>query len=255
MTTAVPRGLRVAMIGQRGLPATYGGVERHVEEIGARLVELGHEVIVYCRPNYSPEPREFYRGMTLVRLNTPESKHLEAIVHSAGATTAAMRTGVDIVHYHALGPGLVSPLPRLFSGAKVVQTIHGLDHQRAKWGRFASTVLGLGCWMSARVPNRTIVVSQALQEFYAAKYGKRTLYMSNGVDLPVRRANPQETLDALGIGSSPFVLYVGRLVPEKVPDLLIKAFKRIERDDLRLVIAGSTSFTAEYVESLHALAA
>lgn len=255
MTTAQPRGLRIAMIGQRGLPATYGGVERHVEEIGARLVDLGHEVIVYCRPNYSPEPRETYRGMTLVRLNTPESKHLEAIVHSAGATTAAMRTGVDIVHYHALGPGLVSPMPRLLSGAKVVQTIHGLDHERAKWGRFASAVLHLGCWMSARVPNRTIVVSRALQEYYTATYRKSTLYMANGVELPTRRSTAQETLDALGIGSSPFVLYVGRLVPEKVPDMLIRAFRRIERDDLRLVVAGSTSFTAEYVQQLHELAA
>ena len=256
MTTTVRRrGLRIAMVGQRGLPATYGGVERHVEEIGARLVDLGHDVIVYCRPNYSPEPREVYRGMTLVRLNTPESKHLEAIVHSAGATMAAMRTDVDIVHYHALGPGLVSPLPRLFSGAKVVQTIHGLDHQRAKWGHFASSVLNLGCWMSARVPDKTIVVSQALQDYYADKYGRRTLYMSNGVDIPARRSDPQETLDALGIGSHPFVLYVGRLVPEKVPDMLIRAFRRIEGPDLRLVIAGSTSFTAQYVETLHALAA
>lgn len=255
MTAVASRGLRIAMIGQRGLPATYGGVERHVEEVGARLVELGHEVIVYCRPNYSPEPRESYRGMTLVRLNTPESKHLEAIVHSAGATTAAMRTGVDIVHYHALGPGLVSPLPRMLSGAKVVQTIHGLDHQRAKWGRFASAVLHLGCWMSARVPNRTIVVSHALQEYYTSTYRKRTLYMANGVDAPPRRSNAQGTLDALGVGRNPFVLYVGRLVPEKAPDLLIRAFRRIERDDLRLVVAGSTSFTAQYVEELHELAA
>jgi glycosyltransferase involved in cell wall biosynthesis len=243
------------MIGQRGLPATYGGVERHVEEIGARLVELGHEVIVYCRPNYSPEPRETYRGMTLERLNTPESKHLEAIIHSAGATIAAMRMGVDIVHYHALGPGLVSPLPRLFSEAEVVQTIHGLDHQRAKWGRVASGVLGLGCWMSARVPNRTVVVSQALQDYYASKYGKRTVYLCNGVDRAVRRPNAQETLDALGLGTSPFILYVGRLVPEKVPDMLIRAFRRIDRDDLRLVIAGSTSFTAGYVQTLQAIAA
>jgi glycosyltransferase involved in cell wall biosynthesis len=109
--------------------------------------------------------------------------------------------------------------------------------------------------MSARVPDRTIVVSHALHEHYTKTYRKPTVYITNGVDIPPRRPNAQSTLDALGIGTSPFVLYVGRLVPEKVPDMLIRAFRRIDRPDLRLVIAGSTSFTASYVERLHAMAA
>src|SRR3954451_11155914 len=94
------RRLRIAMVGQRGVPATYGGVERHVEEIGSRLTQMGHEVLVYCRPHYTPDAIDEYRGMKLHHLNTVETKHFEAIVHSAGATLSAMREHVDVVHFH-----------------------------------------------------------------------------------------------------------------------------------------------------------
>jgi glycosyltransferase involved in cell wall biosynthesis len=250
LTYARPRGLRIAMVGQRGLPATYGGVERHVEEIGARLVDMGHEVIVYCRPQYTTEPRSSHRGIQLRHLNTVQTKHFEAIVHSAGATVSAIHDQVDIVHYHALGPGLVSPLPRLGSRAKVVQTIHGLDQDRSKWGRVASSVLGLGCWMSARVPDATVVVSRSLQRYYRATYGKQTTYICNGVDSVDMDMPPGETLRTFGLDPGRYVLFVGRLVPEKAPELLVRAFKRLRAHDLRLVIAGGSSFTAEYVWSL-----
>ena len=242
------------MVGQRGLPATYGGVERHVEELGARLVDMGHEVIVYCRPHYSTDPLDQHRGMQLRHLGTPETKHLEAIVHSAGATFSAIHDKVDIVHYHALGPGLVSPLPRVGSRAKVVQTVHGLDQERSKWGRVASSVLGLGCWMSARVPDATVVVSRALQEHYRTTYGRATTYICNGVEPRDAHVPAGETLQQLGLRAGGYVLFVGRLVPEKAPDLLLRAFARLERDDLRLVVAGGSSFTAEYVWSLRTLA-
>jgi glycosyltransferase involved in cell wall biosynthesis len=253
MTKTNPRGLRIAMVGQRGLPATYGGVERHVEELGSRLVTMGHEVIVYCRPNYSTHPQAEYRGIELRHLNTVDSKHFDAIVHSASATYSAMRDQVDVVHYHALGPGLVAPLPRIFSRAKVVQTVHGLDQQRSKWGKVASSVLGVGCWMSARVPDATVVVSRALKDHYWSEYHAQTTYISNGVD-EIDLEPSAELLEPLGLEPGRYVLFVGRLVPEKAPDMLMRAFRRLERDDLKLAIAGGSSYTAGYVGSLEQLA-
>jgi glycosyltransferase involved in cell wall biosynthesis len=167
---------------------------------------------------------------------------------------AALREGVDIVHYHALGPGLVAPVPRLFSRAAVVQTVHGLDQQRAKWGRTAAAVLNFGCWTSARVPDATVVVSHALRDYYLSTFGRDTHYVCNGVTeqpwLP-----PGETLRELGVTPGNYVLFVGRLVPEKAPDLLVRAFAGIGRPDLRLVIVGGSSFTDEFVRGLQLLAA
>jgi glycosyltransferase involved in cell wall biosynthesis len=241
------------MVGQRGVPATFGGIEHHVEEIGSRLAARGHEVVVYCRTNYGNGALPAHRGMTLRHLPTAGTKHLDAIAHSAISTGAAMVSRPEIVHYHALGPGLLTPLPRYLSRAKVVQTIHGLDNERAKWGRGARAVLGSAAWLSARVPDATIVVSQALHEHYTRTWQRSTVYIPNGVDRPtVRPARQIEQRWGLRQGS--YLLFLGRLVPEKAPDMLLRAFRRLP-GDLRLVVAGGSSFTDDYVALLERLAA
>ena len=247
------RPLRIAMIGQRGVPATFGGVERHVEELGARLASRGHRILVYTRTNYAPERRDHWRGMEVRNLATVDSKHLDAIVHSARSTVAAMRAGVDVIHYPAVGPGLPSPLPRFASRASVVQTIHGLDSQRAKWSAAAQLVLRTSEWMSARVPNETIVVARHLADHYRERYDRATTYIPNGVDEPTVRP-PDSIATRWGLTRGSYLLFLGRLVPEKAPDLLMRAFRRIP-GDLRLVIAGGSSYTDDYVAGLERAAA
>ncbi len=255
--TGEGRSLRIAMIGQKGLPATHGGVERHVEEIGARLAGLGHDVTVFCRSSYSAgaETSQIsgdYRGLHLRPVAALETKHLDAITHSALSTAAAMRMRPDIVHYHALGPGLVAPAPRILSSARVVLTVHGLDNERAKWSWPARALLGTAHWMSARVPDATVVVSRALVDHYAGRYGRQTMYVPNGVDRRPTRP-PSAVLDEYGLTPGRYLLSVGRLVPEKAVDLLVRAYGRLP-GSLPLVIAGGSSFTDEYVANLRRLA-
>ncbi|MGH2704205.1 MAG: glycosyltransferase family 4 protein [Actinomycetota bacterium] len=245
--------LRIAMIGQRGVPATFGGIEHHVEELGSRLVARGHEVVVFCRANYVDDPKERHRGMHLRHLSTVGTKHLDAIVHSGVSTLAAMAGRFDILHYHALGPGLVSPLPRYLSRASVVQTIHGLDDERAKWGRGAKAALRAAQWLSARVPDATITVSRALADHYARRHGCAAVYIPNGVT-PGTAQPPDGIAARFGLARGGYVLFVGRLVPEKAPDILLSAFRRLDAG-VRLVIAGGSSFTDAFVDSLQARAA
>jgi glycosyltransferase involved in cell wall biosynthesis len=244
--------MRIAMIGQKGLPATYGGIEHHVEELGTRLAARGHDITVFCRTSYANGGRD-HGGMRLRHVPTVSTKHLDAVVHSALSTLASMTDPPDIVHYHALGPGLLAPLPRYLSRSKVVLTVHGLDHERAKWGVGAQAVLRTAAWMSARVPDATIGVSQALAEHYRSKYGRPIACIPNGVTpRPPRPA--AEIMTRFGLVEGSYLLFVGRLVPEKAPDLLIRAFRHV-RDDVRLVIVGGSSFTDRYASALRRLAA
>jgi glycosyltransferase involved in cell wall biosynthesis len=240
------------MVGQRGVPATFGGVEHHVEELGSRLAERGHDVIVYSRTNYVDTGHDRFRGMRVRTLPTVDSKHLDAIVHSFLSTLDAMRTGVDVVHFHALGPGLPSVLPRALSRAKVVQTVHGRDDERSKWNPLARTVLRLGGWLSARVPDATIVVSRNLAEDYLRRYGRTTAFIPSGVDEPTIRP-PLEITERFGLRGNDYVLFVGRMVPEKGPDLLARAFRDLPGDH-RLVLAGGSSYTDDFVLRLESLA-
>jgi glycosyltransferase involved in cell wall biosynthesis len=254
-TAAGPeRPLRIAMIGSRGVPARWGGIERHVEELSALLAARGHDVTVFCRSNYVPGGMTEHRGARLRRLPTVGTKHLDAIVHSAIATLPATASRFDIVHYHAIGPGLMAVLPRWLSPARVVLTVHGLDDQRAKWGRGAAMVLRTAGWLSGRVPDATVVVSRDLERHYRQRHPRQPVfYIPNGVTPPPRRP-PDGALARLGLTPGRYLLFVGRFVPEKAPDLLVRAFRRVPGDS-RLVLTGNSSFTNDYVQALRERAA
>jgi glycosyltransferase involved in cell wall biosynthesis len=190
--------------------------------------------------------------MTLRHLPAIPTKHLETISSTTLATAVAM-AGFDIVHFHALGPGLLAPAPRFLSRARVVQTVHGRDGQRAKWGAGARLALGAAEWMSARVPDATIVVSQALATHYRETYRREPDVIPNGVVAPTPGAT-DALLDRFGLEPGRYVLFVGRLVPEKAPHLLVQAFASMDTD-LRLVLAGGSAHTDAYVADLERLAA
>nr|MDT0658474.1 glycosyltransferase family 4 protein [Micromonospora sp. DSM 115978] len=247
------RSLRIAMIGQKGMPATYGGIERHVEELASRLAGRGHEVTVYCRESYGSVPLDRYRGVKLRQVRTVASKHLDAIVHSSTSTLAALRDRPDIVHYHGLGPGLVAPLPRYLARSKVVLTVHGLDHQRAKWGRAAKAVLETAHLFSGHVPDAQVAVSRALAVHYQDRFGAPARYIPNGVATP-RKLPARQIRSRFGLAPGGYLLMVGRLVPEKSADLMVRAFRQIPTA-LRLVIVGGSSFSDDFVARVRAEAA
>ena len=237
--------MKIAMIGQKGIPATYGGIERHVEEISRRLVARGHEVTVYCRFHYTPLQAE-HHGVKIVRLPSWNTKHLDTATHVAVSTLHALGQGYDLVHYHALAPSAFAFLPRWF-GARTVVTVHGLDWQREKWGHVASWALRQCEGPAVRFPDRTIVVSRTLQSYFRDHHHRETVYIPNGTHLPQSR--PPTRLEGFDIEPGKYVLFVGRLVPEKGAHYLIEAFQNI-RGDLKLAVVGGMSFTEGYVAEL-----
>lgn len=244
------RPLRVAMIGLRGIPASYGGVERAVEELAATLATRGHDVTVYARAAYSPADLHEHRGVRIRRLPQINTKHLEAASHTTLALAHAIRAReFDVVHLHATGPGAMSPIVRA-AGIPVVVTIQGLDWRREKWGPPARAVLRAASSLAVRGPHEAIVVSRELQRYYRDELSTETTYIPNGVKRePVTEADqPVESLTSDG-----FVLFLGRLVPEKHVHTLIAAYRAVP-GDAPLVIAGPDSHSPEYVARLHEMA-
>ena len=241
--------LSIAMIGTRGLPASDGGVEMAVEALSRELTRRGHRVTVYGRRAYcDPEllDQEGVRQIPLAQLNT---KHLDAISHTTLATChALMRGAYDLIHYHATGPSLLSWLPQL-RGVPTVATIQGMDWKREKWGRVAKAVLRSAARVASTVPDETIVVSRVLQGLLMESYGRSSHYIPNGVDL----SRMNETQPVEGLGDRPFALFLGRIVPEKQVHLLVQAFASLA-GDFTLAIAGSSSHSDGYVESVRQLA-
>jgi glycosyltransferase involved in cell wall biosynthesis len=227
--------LKIAFIGQKGIPAHFGGIEFHVDELSRRLVQRGHRVSVYVRDWYTPGVLTDYEGIDLVHTPTIRSKHLDAFLHSLTSSAHALGQHYDIVHYHALGPSFFAWIPRLRS-PKVVVTIHALDWQRPKWGRAARAFLRMTERTALYLPHACIAVSRALQAYFEAKYGCPVHYIPNGVNVP-SLTPPELIREQYGLLGRDYILYLGRLVPEKRIDWLIEAFCRTS-SPLRLVIAG-----------------
>jgi len=237
--------MKIAMIGQKGVPATYGGIERHVDEISRRLVRRGHDVSVFCRLYYTPADAVL-DGIHLLRRPSIHTKHLDTATHVAWASLEATLRKFDIVHFHALGPSVLAWMPRL-NGSRTAVTVHGLDWQREKWGKTASWILKQCEGPAAKFPNRTIVVSRTLREYFLEHHKCDAAFIPNGTVMPQPRA--AKKILQLGLTPGKYILFVGRLVPEKGVHFLCEAFSKIDTD-MKLALVGGLSFSQDYVNLL-----
>jgi len=232
------------------VPANYSGIEKAVEELGSRLVLSGHEVSVYCMAGRDGAKIKTFKGMNLLYIPTIKSKNLEMFIYTFISSVIAGFKPYDIVHYHALGPSVMSIFPRLL-GKRIVVTVHGLDWMRKKWGFLAKIFLRFGEWTSSRFAHKTITVSKTLSQYYKKKYGKDPFYIPNGVVRAARRTMG-DLAQTLSIEERKYLLFVGRITKEKNINLIIRAFKTL-RTDMKLLIVGGSTHSNEYMNELKEL--
>lgn len=250
--------LRIAMLGHKRIPSREGGIEIVVEELATRMAKKSHSVTCYNRKGHNVAGSEFdgtklktYKGVTLQEVFTIDKRGLAAMTASVSASLRAALGNYDVVHIHAEGPAFMCWLPKLF-GKKVIVTVHGLDHQRAKWGKFASWYIRSGEKNAVRFADEIIVLSKGVQDYFQNTYGRTTRFIPNGVNKAKPR-KARQIAEKWGLTKDSYILYLGRIVPEKGERYLIEAFKQTKTDK-KLVIAGGSSDTQAFMDELKSLA-
>ncbi len=245
------------MIGHKRVPSREGGVEIVVEELSTRMVQQGSSVTCYNRRGHHVSGKEFdgedlreYKGVRIRKVFTINRKGLAAMSASVTAAFHAIFGRYDIVHFHAEGPCAMLWLPKLF-GKRCIATIHGLDHRRTKWGWFARRYLMLGEKCAVKYADEMIVLSRNMQEYFRRIYGRETSYIPNGVSRAVSRAADLITR-RFGLKKDSYLLFVGRIVPEKGLTYLLDAFGRVKTDK-KLVIVGGSSDTEDFMNELKSM--
>ena len=253
------RRLKIAMLGHKRIPSREGGIEIVVEELCTRLAEKENRVVCYNRSGhhvsgseYDSEKRDKYKGIILKTVPTIEKKGLAAVSSSFFASLFTAFGKYDVVHIHAEGPAFFAWVPKIF-GKRVIVTVHGIDWQREKWkSGFGSKFIRQGEKNAVKYADEIIVLSKGVQDYFKATYGRDTCFIPNGVNRP-QIYEAKMITEKFGLTKDSYILFLGRLVPEKGIRYLIEAFKQI-RTDKKLVIAGGSSDTDEFADELKELA-
>lgn len=248
--------LAVSMFGQKRL-SREGGIEIVVKELCTRLVQDGYPVTCYNRSGHHVSGAEYdqkteYEGICQKKVPTIEGKGLAAVSSSFFAAFFSAIGHYDVVHIHAEGPAFFAWLPKLFR-KRVVVTIHGIDWQREKWkSGFGSKFIRQGEKNAVKYADEIIVLSKGVQTYFKDTYGRETRFIPNGVNRPELRA-ARQIAAKFGLEKDSYILFLGRLVPEKGIRYLVEAFKQVKTDK-KLVIAGGSSDTESFMEELKELA-
>lgn len=243
--------MKIAVLGTRGFPGVQGGVEAHCENIYPRLAGLGCEVTVFTRKPYVDPAISSYKNVTLIPIDCPKSKSLEAITHTFRGIFKAKKLNPDILHIHAVGPSMMVPVARLL-GMKIVMTNHGPDYKRKKWGMFARMFLRVGEALGSIFANEAISISRTIASDIKKKYNRSCTVIPNGVEIPEIK-NTEYALKKFGLEKNKYILAVGRFVPEKGFADLIEAFNKTG-SDWKLVIAGTADHEDSYSRNLKQIA-
>ena len=238
--------MKIIVIGTRGIPNLLGGVETHNEELLPRIAADGYDVTVIRRKGYVNDKLKEYNKVKLIDINSLQDKAFEAILHTLQAVRKAKLLRADVLHIHAVGPAIATPIARML-GLKVVFTNHGPDYSRDKWGKLAKLVLRAGERMGAMFANEVIVISEVINTIIKEKYHRMDAHLIyNGVPTP-NFIETTDYLNFLGVLPRKYIFAMGRFVPEKNFHQLIRAFSSLNsRDGYQLVIAGDTDHEDDY---------
>lgn len=240
--------LRIAYIGQKGIPALWGGVERATEELAVRMAEAGYFVTAYCRKWYVRHRPAFYRNVRLKYTPTFHTKHLDTVSHTFFSVINAIWNGADVIHFQGIGPAIFAWIPRIFSPhTRVLVTFHCLDRDLQKWNWVASFVFYCGEFIAAKCAHEIFATSRSLEQYVQKTWNIAATYLPNGVYEHAETTDFQDQLDAFGLKPQRYIVCLGRLMRDKAQHEVIATFVRAKErlgadfSDLKLVIIGDVA--------------
>ncbi len=232
--------MNIAFIGEKGVPAQNGGVERYVESLASGMTVLGHNVLVYNRNDYLPERLSSFKGTTVINKPYIKTKNLASISHTLLSLLDVLWRQVDIIHFQGIGPSLLIWIPKLFRPSiKIVATLHSFDYQNEKWGTFAKKMLYWGEMLMCRYSDEIIVLTKSAQKYVKSTYQRESIVIPNGANL--YQDSDENMIIPWGLSKDNYIISVSRLIKLKGLQYLITAFKGIKTDK-KLLIVGAGEY-------------
>ena len=232
--------MRIGLLGNRGVPAQFGGSDTVFEALGERLAARGHEVVVYCRKHASTTDEKYYKGMERIVLPSIRSFNFDTLSHSFLTTLHILWTDkVDVLNFHGIGNSLVLPL-LIFSKKKSVVVIDGPDWTRPKWSRIGKFALRISVDVAVWFADEIISDNIPIRDWILEKYKRDTPVIYYGGDF--KKLPPGENLSRYGLKGNDYILFVAMMVPDKGPDIILEAYSKLKTDK-KLLMVGDTKYS------------
>lgn len=254
--------MKIVALGLRGFPNVMGGVETHCEQLYPRIRVIAPDIQItaLARAPYVPADRSEFKDVKVRPIPAITNPYLEAVTHTfLGVLYARFSERADVLHIHAIGPGLLVPFAKIL-GMSVVFTHHGQDYSRCKWNGAAKMALRLGEALAVRFADRIIAVSRPIARSLTTQYpalSKKICSIPNGAAVELGHESKNlAALDALrrfGLEQGGYAMTVARLVPEKGIHNLLDAASGLPQG-MKLVIVGGAQMRSAYSENLLARA-
>jgi glycosyltransferase involved in cell wall biosynthesis len=246
--------LRIAIVGTRGVPASYGGFETLAWELSVRLADRGHEVTVYCRPGRTDEAVQVPDGVRRVFLPSLPGKYLETVSHTGLSVIHSLLRGYDAMWVGNAANAVFTGVPRL-RGTVVVLNVDGIERQRKKWGRVGRAWYSVGERLALTYPNAIVADADVIRDYYRLRYRKPSRVITYGATVLPRTPAPDLSRHGLPAGVQPgrYFLYVSRLEPENQADMVIRAYRSVG-GTIPLLIVGDAPYAERFKATIRDLA-
>lgn len=239
--------MKIAILGIRGVPARYGGLETCAEEVGARLVERGHDVACYCRKGSPDDDLEAYRGIQRIVLPTLRHTVTDTYSHSFLACCHVVTLRPDIVLAFNPAISTLCVIPKAF-GLPITLNPNGFDWRRPKWGPFAKRFIYASAYVASKVCDKLIIDAKSVCDYYAADFECDPVHIPNGANIDIQSETP-EILAEYGLEKDGYFLFLSRLVPDNSCECVIEAFEKLDTGK-KLVMGGPDTDQAAYAQRL-----
>jgi glycosyltransferase involved in cell wall biosynthesis len=239
--------MKIAMLGIRGVPARYGGLETCAEEVGARLAAAGHEVYCYCRTGSPDDDMTEYRGIRRINLPSLRSTVTDTYSHSLAACVHVSFMRPDVVLAFNPAISTLCVIPKL-AGLRVCLNPNGYDWRRPKWGPFARRFIYASAFLASKVCDKLIIDAKSVSDYYEQDFECDPVHIPNGANIEPEHTHP-EILAQYGLEKDGYFLFLSRHVPDNSCELVIEAFEHLKTDK-KLVMGGGNAEDSEYAASL-----
>ena len=241
------RKLRIAICGGRGIPSTYSGTETFFIELAPRLVERGHEVIVYCRKALFEERPSHYKGVRLIYLPSIETKTLGTFTHTLACMFDMLRRKVDAMLVTNVANAFHCIIPRLFRQNCAIN-VDGIEWRRGKWGAIGKSYFYINAKLCGKILPRGIITdAYGMRQLYLEKFNTPSACIAYGGNIEV--SEHPEIVRQYGLEPGGYYLIASRLVPENNAALIVEGFKKAHTNRV-LAIAGDANYRSQWVIDL-----